>query len=93
MVLYFFSNSWLIDSCMESRVMYHAVPHTCAAFRCILYRTLFSFYFFLYKNLILSLSRIVCIFSWVMFVAGDVYGIFILAYFGTTLLVRYCQLK
>jgi len=39
---------------------------------------------FLYKNLISSLSLIVFIFFWVMFVAGDVHGIFILAYFRIT---------
>ena len=36
-----------------------------------------------YRNLISSCSRFICIFFWVMFAPGDVYGVFILAYFGS----------
>ena len=48
-------------------------------FKCILYKSLFSFSFFIYKNLISSFLRIVCTFFCVMFVAGEIYRIFILA--------------
>jgi hypothetical protein len=58
----YLSNSWLIDSCTESRMTYHVLLHYCADFRCILYKSLFSLSFFLYENLISSLSRIVCIY-------------------------------
>jgi len=75
---------------MESRMMFHVFLHSCAAFKCILYKSLFNFSFFLYRNLISSFSQIVCLFFCVTFVAGDVYVIFMLAYFGITFLIRHC---
>jgi len=50
MVLYFLSISELVDSMTESRIVYHKFSHSWAALRCVLYRSLFSFCFFLVEE-------------------------------------------
>jgi hypothetical protein len=44
-VLNSLSNSWFMDSCIESRMVDHKFPHSCAAPKHILYNSLFSFSF------------------------------------------------
>jgi hypothetical protein len=68
-----------MDSLMWSRMMYQELPHFWAAFRCILYSFSFSFAFFIYRNLISSLRRMVWILFCVTSEAGDVTGTLILA--------------
>ena len=54
-VLYFLSASRLTKKRMDSIVVRHMLPHSWAAFRWALYKSLLSFCFFLCRNLISSL--------------------------------------
>ena len=87
--LYSFSTSWFVASIMGSRMVCHIVPHSWAAFKCILYRSLFSLCFSLYKNFISSFIRMKWIFFWITSIAGEVCGTFILAWLATTFLIRH----
>jgi len=53
----------------------HAFTHSRSAFKCTSYNSLFNVSFLIYKNLILSVRQRVYIFPWVIFVAGEVYGV------------------
>jgi len=78
MVLYFLSSSLFVVSCVKFSMGYHAFPHSRAAFKCTLYNSLFNVSFLIHKNLIFSFRQRVFIFPWVIFVAGEVYDVFIL---------------
>ena len=71
----FGSISRFIDSSMDSWMISHAFPHSCAACKWHVYNSRFSCSFFLCKNFISSFILSICTFRVVLWEAGDMFGV------------------
>ena len=91
--VYFISISLLRESFMDIWMGSQHLPHLCANFKWVLYNSLLSFSFFIYKNFTSYFILILVILFLVNMAAGDVIGILIFIQFRVRFCLRHCQMK